>query len=637
MLATTYGAVAADWGNDETLKAFNENEWLYSAISVVAQELANIPLKIVSVAANGDEKEVPNHPALDLIRRPNSVHSGAELRETSAIHQELTGNAYWLVDDRDGRGIPHRLYPLDPSKIKISRDEYGEIRFYEYTVGVKTTKFPPEDVVHFRLPNPRDPHYGASPTKAAAFSIDSDMEAAKWNRNFFKNSAKPEFLLFLNKMKQDARARFERKWNQKYSGSEKAHKAGIIEDAGAKVHEFGKSQKDMDFVEQGKALRDKIIANYRVPKSLLGLTEEVNRASMEASIYIFARYTILPRIRRTCEKLTIDYLPLFGRSENLKFSFEDPVPENEEAKLSETQNGLVNGWLTPNEARERHGLGPVRGGDVILIPFNKTPLDDVIAPPLPKKEIGDTTLERDAIDKREVLKAAHLRRHGKHEKNFVKKLVSLFERQEERALSRLRSQKAIKIVDPNTLLDHEQEMLEFLAKTTALYEVILEDGGNSLFSRIGAGTFDFDDPNVRIALSEMQIKFARSVNQTTIESLKDGLAVGISEGEGIPELSKRVKKVFTTAKTSRAKLIARTETTKAFNGGTLLGYEQAGVKEKEWLATEDARTRPKHAEVDGQKIGIKDKFVVDGEFLDYPGDSAGSASNICNCRCTTLP
>lgn len=87
----------------------------------------------------------------------------------------------------------------------------------------------------------------------------------------------------------------------------------------------------------------------------------------------------------------------------------------------------------------------------------------------------------------------------------------------------------------------------------------------------------------------------------------------------------------------RAQLIARTETVAANNQGALASWgamAQAGDLKatKTWLATPDGRTRPEHAEANGQTVGIHDTFTVMGEDVSGPGD--GSAANVCNCRCT---
>ena len=56
---------------------------------------------------------------------------------------------------------------------------------------------------------------------------------------------------------------------------------------------------------------------------------------------------------------------------------------------------------------------------------------------------------------------------------------------------------------------------------------------------------------------------------------------------------------------------------------------------KEWLAAEDDRTRPTHADAGrGPPIGMDDTFRVGDSDLQFPGDPSGAAEEVINCRCT---
>jgi SPP1 gp7 family putative phage head morphogenesis protein len=122
--------------------------------------------------------------------------------------------------------------------------------------------------------------------------------------------------------------------------------------------------------------------------------------------------------------------------------------------------------------------------------------------------------------------------------------------------------------------------------------------------------------------------------------LTRSLLTGIMQGESIPNLARRMKEI-TNKTLSESIRIARTETTRVENSakqdvGTY-GKEKLGFKmKKQWVSTKDGRTRPEHADADGQIVDIDKPFIVGGEELMYPGDEAGSAWNTINCRCTTI-
>jgi hypothetical protein len=52
-----------------------------------------------------------------------------------------------------------------------------------------------------------------------------------------------------------------------------------------------------------------------------------------------------------------------------------------------------------------------------------------------------------------------------------------------------------------------------------------------------------------------------------------------------------------------------------------------------WDATGDLRTRPDHVAADGQPRGLNEPFIVGGMSMMHPGDPAGGAANVINCRC----
>ena len=57
---------------------------------------------------------------------------------------------------------------------------------------------------------------------------------------------------------------------------------------------------------------------------------------------------------------------------------------------------------------------------------------------------------------------------------------------------------------------------------------------------------------------------------------------------------------------------------------------------KTWVAILDKSTREAHMIADGQEIKTNDKFIVDGESLNYPRDPNGSSANVIRCRCVAV-
>ncbi len=62
----------------------------------------------------------------------------------------------------------------------------------------------------------------------------------------------------------------------------------------------------------------------------------------------------------------------------------------------------------------------------------------------------------------------------------------------------------------------------------------------------------------------------------------------------------------------------------------------ATILMKTWVSRGDSRVRDHHLAADGQRVPVGDPFIVGGESLMNPGDPAGSARNVINCRCTSV-
>ncbi|GAA2697374.1 phage minor head protein [Nonomuraea recticatena] len=133
----------------------------------------------------------------------------------------------------------------------------------------------------------------------------------------------------------------------------------------------------------------------------------------------------------------------------------------------------------------------------------------------------------------------------------------------------------------------------------------------------------------------------RDVGDTLWQAARQALAEGTVAGDDIGQLRDRLQTVFREGGQElgevRATRIARTETLAAWNWAQLhvARTQPAAVRPlyKTWVSTLDLRTRDAHFRVDGQTVLLDGDFHVGGEFLDFPGDPAASASNVINCRC----
>ncbi len=109
---------------------------------------------------------------------------------------------------------------------------------------------------------------------------------------------------------------------------------------------------------------------------------------------------------------------------------------------------------------------------------------------------------------------------------------------------------------------------------------------------------------------------------------------GILQGEPMDRIAGRLSNVIETDWTAAIRN-ARTMVTSAENKGRQDSYARATadgiVLQKEWIATNDGRTRHSHAVLDGDIVDQDKKF---NNGLMYPGDPNGRPEEVWNCRCS---
>jgi hypothetical protein len=127
------------------------------------------------------------------------------------------------------------------------------------------------------------------------------------------------------------------------------------------------------------------------------------------------------------------------------------------------------------------------------------------------------------------------------------------------------------------------------------------------------------------------------ISTTTKNIIKRILKYGEEDGLSYREIAKYIKQKTPILTMYRAARIARTEIHTGVNTSIHESVRVTNrVKEKEWIAAMDIRTRQTHMDADGERVGMEEMYMDTGEPLRFPGDPNGSAENIINCRCSEI-
>jgi HK97 family phage portal protein len=307
-------------------------------------------------------EEVVDHPLLTLLWQVNPVHNAFDLWEITQLYLEVHGSAYWLLDVAPLVNVPNQIWIL-PAHLVTPRREPGSGRvvdYYEYA-GQTIERFSPERIVHFRMPDPRDPYCsGLSPLRACFEQAALTSEFAAMKRSIYDNAALPSVMITPEEaMGTDERDRLEKLWQQKFQGGGQGK--ALVAQSRLKVTPLSHSMGDLAALADMKATKEDIANAFHVP--LPFLSGDTNLANMQAADHLHKTLAILPRLRRRDEKLNEQLVPLFDPTGRLFFASPDPTPANQQFLLAQEQADLRHGVRTINEVRAARGLAPVAWGD----------------------------------------------------------------------------------------------------------------------------------------------------------------------------------------------------------------------------------------------------------------------------------
>ena len=345
-------------------------------------------------AHDDDVVEVTEHPFIVLMEEVNSGYNGFDLMQLTQVHQELIGNAYWAIIKSKTLDRPEQIWPLLSQWVTIvPSTDTGPDMVKEYRYGNQKTlaekhKFEPDEIIHFRMPNPRDLWYGTGPLQASLLSADLNSKYDEFNHSVIDNNAVMPWALESDlPIGEESIKRLRKDINRQHRGRNRAGIFGIFE-GGLKIKMLADA-KDIDWRAGSRVTLEKLGRAFDIPWSLLS-TEDVNKANADAGRRQWKEDGIRPRLTRNEQKLNERLIPMYG-DETLFVAYDNPVPEDKEFLLKQQGLWLDKGVVTINEVRSFEGKEEVEWGNVPLVASNivslgEAPVANPNAPQLPAPE-----------------------------------------------------------------------------------------------------------------------------------------------------------------------------------------------------------------------------------------------------------
>lgn len=280
-----------------------------------------------------DDGKIADFTLQTLFSKPNPYMEWDEFIHLLIVDYLLVGNAYWYKYGTDELGKPLALYRLAPAYVDIIPDSWGP-KSYEYQPpGVtEPLKINPEDIVHFRRPNPHNHYYGMGLVKAGGRMFDIEIALTDTQASYYENKAEPSLIISsARRIPRDVRNKLYSSFRSRFSGSSRTGELMVLE-AGLSADTISPGAKDALFDVLTRASRDRIFAMFRISPLLLGIVDESAVSNdPEVAQRIFDNKVMKPFMDRLADRITKGLLEPWGY--RMVFDYHYTVPEAELLKM----------------------------------------------------------------------------------------------------------------------------------------------------------------------------------------------------------------------------------------------------------------------------------------------------------------
>jgi HK97 family phage portal protein len=295
--------------------AYEQVVWVYRAINVLAEQIANIPF-LFSRGARGRENLITSGPLLDFYARPHPQINRFQYWELRLIWLMLRGECFRVPVYRNADGsLTHRPSKLSTKNSKLKTVlildpanfqhivQANQLRGWRYTgfgptAPLDSQVFLPEEVWFEKLPNPFDFWRGMPPLLTATLPARTDFAAASLMKGLMENNADLGLIVRtdqpLDAAQQDQILAALRNRKRKAGTADKP----LLLWSGAEVIKPALSSADLQFLENRKFSRSEICAAFGVPEEIVTTTDNAKYDVMAGSRLNFIENRVAPLCSR---------------------------------------------------------------------------------------------------------------------------------------------------------------------------------------------------------------------------------------------------------------------------------------------------------------------------------------------------
>jgi hypothetical protein len=694
-------ARAIEYGSQEALyEPYKDSAWVRRAVKHVAGPIAGVELVFTnpSVRIKNNSKrrrlakrvftsrgilrrdpdaEIELPQVREFLRSPMRGLTYEDFVEASIGWMKLS-ECFWILDDRALVPFPDVAKNPFPQIVVARPDrmrhivENGMLIGWEFRDGQgKSVKLLPEQVIRLYGWNPYNDWRGLGDYPSANVAAESDWLAGKFTRNLMGNNGDTGPLIVAKtgvptdpQREQIIMALKEKRAAQLRGEFRPTFLTGDIS-----VEDPAIKSPDATFVAQRLENRHEIYIAFGVPPSLADVKAAYSIGSA-SDFYQLILNTCIPEGKKFCAAIETLVQKITGQSVEVGLDWDEhPVMQEVRKERLDAADKLWSKGVPMKEIDEYLGLDlpDYDGKEIGYLPINVMPATEINSPDSEALDLSEQTpqtMEQPAAvknmlallkrgptveqcsDRDKKLWEAHMRLRSKAMRLYQSKCSKVFNDFRARALQRVSVAMTGKSVETKSLIDLIFDPKDFGATLVKhldpIARTVLQAAGDELFEEIGRADDPWQMPphDVTKFIASRET-FIKGVGDTARSQINTAVQEGVDKGEGVEEISDRIRGAFNNLSKYESRRIATTEVSAAYGFSRHKAMADAGVQYKTWLSSHGPNVRPAHAKAEldygpESAIPVDEPFVVDGEELMHPGDPSGSAGNIINCQCIEL-
>ena len=611
---------------------------LRAVVSFLADNAAQVPIKVYNRASDTDRPRVLDSPAAILLSHPNPDMTAYEFKRWMYSDLLLYERFMTLLLPSKDTESGWELRPIPACWIQSYK---GQSPFAPESIvigvsGSTPVEVPAQNFILFHGYDPTDPMRQYSKISALKETLHEQIESNGFRRQMWHRGGR--FNAYLTRPKDvapwsnDAFERFKETWKASWAGSEAGEGGGmpILED-GMEIKTVQFNSKDAQWAESVKLSREDCAAVYHVNPAMIWPGSGQTYASARDNARALYNDCLAPTLMQATDRLNMVLLPRVGEEKSHYVAYDITIKTEGtyEEKIATLSSAVGAPFLSRNEARARLDLPAIDGGDDLITPLN------VLVGGLASPRDTDPTVERyNSAQIETARQILGLKKKGRkarsnpteEEKDLIAEVYrSFFKRQAKSVLPKIGA-KAEKWWDEERW---NKELSEDLFEEVFKMSVaIATEAVKDLWGQSGS----YDPDRTEAYIKKMCDRRAEMVNQSTYDELVESLDEDSYEDEDA--LKSTPEGVFENAEENRAKTAGAAFAVALMAFSTIEACQQNERRGenvlKTWVCT-SGNPRASHAAMNGETVPYDEPFS-NGAM--WPGDMDNlDVEEVANCQC----